>query len=771
MAASDAIPVPRKNTAFRMTFPVYDTSGALKSSLASADSEISLDGAAFADCTNEVTEIGSTGFYYIDLTSGEMNADTVAYKLTGTDINALTAVIYPEEAGDYRAAVTSIGAGVITAASIDTGAIDADAIAADAGTEIGTAVWASAARTLTAATNITSTGGTTVPQTGDSFARLGAPAGASVSADIDAISAQIDSIGSGTGAALNFAVSEDNASAPIKTISSVGTQTGTYANTLADDGTTHQIASVGNAIDWVYGFDCGPAKSASKVVLRSNMAATGDTVTVSAYNFSTLGWDVRTTITGTAETLRDVPLLSVHTGTGADKGKVYTRFTFSEADAGTLVIDEAYVQAQQSGSLTGYALGAIWINTAGSNTNTVPYVDGTADNPVSTWAAALTLSAAIGIKRFKMAAGSSITLTADSSEYELLGDGLWSLALGGQDVSNSYFLKASVSGTGAGTNTIFEDCQVNASTSTGPAYFVRSGFNTPSGSPFNAAAAGQYVFNDCISLVAGSGTPYFDFAGTGGATGVNFRRWSGGSNTTLDSNCVMTMEVVTGGGQTVTTGGANVEVRGICRAVSVVLSASETVQVAAVTGPVTISGTAVAATVNLYGVHGAVTNTSTGSTVNALGQIAAILADTNELQTDWANGGRLDLLIDAIKVVTDALPNSGALTDLATAAALATVDGNVDAILVDTDTTIPGLIAALNDIAASDILTTALVESYAADGAAPTLSQAIFLIQQFLYERATVGTTVTVKKLDGSATAATLTLDSGTTPTSITRAS
>ncbi len=136
MAASDAIPVPRKNTAFRMTFPVYDTSGALKSSLASADSEVSLDGAAFADCTNEVTEIGSTGFYYIDLTSGEMNADTVAYKLTGTGINTLTAIIYPEEAGDYRAAVTSIGAGVITAASIDTGAIDADALAADAVTEI-----------------------------------------------------------------------------------------------------------------------------------------------------------------------------------------------------------------------------------------------------------------------------------------------------------------------------------------------------------------------------------------------------------------------------------------------------------------------------------------------------------------------------------------------------------------------------------------------------------------------------------------------------------
>lgn len=37
------------------------------------------------------------------------------------------------------------------------------------------------------------------------------------------------------------------------------------------------------------------------------------------------------------------------------------------------------------------------------------------------------------------------------------------------------------------------------------------------------------------------------------------------------------------------------------------------------------------------------------------GNVAAILADTNELQTDWANGGRLDLLLDAVKAKTDQL--------------------------------------------------------------------------------------------------------------------
>ena len=39
------------------------------------------------------------------------------------------------------------------------------------------------------------------------------------------------------------------------------------------------------------------------------------------------------------------------------------------------------------------------------------------------------------------------------------------------------------------------------------------------------------------------------------------------------------------------------------------------------------------------------------------GIVDDILADTDELQTDWVNGGRLDLLIDAIKDKTDDLPS------------------------------------------------------------------------------------------------------------------
>lgn len=79
-------------------------------------------------------------------------------------------------------------------------------------------------------------------------------------------------------------------------------------------------------------------------------------------------------------------------------------------------------------------------------------------------------------------------------------------------------------------------------------------------------------------------------------------------------------------------------------------------------------------------------------------QLAAIVADTNELQTDLANGGRVDLLIDGIKAKTDNLPSdpadqslvesaiTTATSGLATASALTTVGNNVAAILADTGT-------------------------------------------------------------------------------------
>jgi len=69
-------------------------------------------------------------------------------------------------------------------------------------------------------------------------------------------------------------------------------------------------------------------------------------------------------------------------------------------------------------------------------------------------------------------------------------------------------------------------------------------------------------------------------------------------------------------------------------------------------------------------------------------EIAAILADTNELQTDWANGGRLDLLLDSASA-GGGLDAAGVRTAIGLASAnldtqLSAIDTVVDSILVDT---------------------------------------------------------------------------------------
>jgi len=82
---------------------------------------------------------------------------------------------------------------------------------------------------------------------------------------------------------------------------------------------------------------------------------------------------------------------------------------------------------------------------------------------------------------------------------------------------------------------------------------------------------------------------------------------------------------------------------------------------------------------------------STTWTTTDAANLAAILADTNELQTDWANGGRLDLILDSRSSQTsvDDLPTNSELTT-----ALGTAD---DAILT--------AISALNNLSAAQVIT------------------------------------------------------------------
>ncbi|MDB4263162.1 hypothetical protein N9842_03045, partial [Porticoccaceae bacterium] len=182
-------------------------------------------------------------------------------------------------------------------------------------------------------------------------------------------------------------------------------------------------------------------------------------------------------------------------------------------------------------------------------------------------------------------------------------------------------------------------------------------------------------------------------------------------------------------------------------------------------------------------------------------EVAAILADTNELQTDWANGGRLDALLDSAIAKIDVVDGvvDSILVDTGTTipATIATIDSVVDAILVDTAvigaagaglTAVPWnaswdaevqseVTDALNAYdpptkAEMDATwTTAQTESYASDGATATPAQLLYMILCAVSEFSISSTTITGKKVDGSTTAMTWTLDDATSPTSRTRAS
>lgn len=103
--------------------------------------------------------------------------------------------------------------------------------------------------------------------------------------------------------------------------------------------------------------------------------------------------------------------------------------------------------------------------------------------------------------------------------------------------------------------------------------------------------------------------------------------------------------------------------------------------------------------------------------------------------------------------------------DAITAAKIA--DGAIDAATFAANAITASALAA---DAVDEILDDPLSDSVPADGALPTVRQALYMIAQFLTERSVSGTTLTVRKVDGSTSLMTFTLNSSSAPTSITRA-
>jgi hypothetical protein len=254
--------------------------------------------------------------------------------------------------------------------------------------------------------------------------------------------------------------------APSSYVLSTGTQTaGTYQSVDTSNGVYHTHTDSGGLLSLYYEYSLKSDEEAVGIVFKGRITSSNDSVFIQAYDWVNSVWVSVHTLVGTnttTDTNVSSALVSKYTGTGLNSGKVRIRFINAVTlTTATLYIDQMIIGKTITGRSVGYADGAIWIDDTTTNTNTVAFIDGTADNPVSTWAAALTLSASTNLKRFRLTGNTSIILSALSAGYEIVGG---NVNLGSQNVSSSRIYYSTITGIqGAGT-ALFEafNCVINA---------------------------------------------------------------------------------------------------------------------------------------------------------------------------------------------------------------------------------------------------------------------------------------------------------------------
>ncbi len=428
-----------------------------------------------------------------------------------------------------------------------------------------------------------------------------------------ATQAAVNSIGAASGGSVNIEASEDNTGgAIIDGVTFVGSISGgTFADTAVEGG-NHTMDDAGNIIKIVYGFNVTGSKVSTGVTYIVNLNGNTDEIVLKAYDHVNIGWDIVSTISGTggaAYASATPALLPRHTGTGSELGKVYLYFDTVSTTPSRLDVKLLLVSAVSTSTSVGYANGAYWIDSAGTSGVEIG-TNGTADNPCP-WANAITMNATQSLNRFHIANGNTVTLAANSDNLTLLGEG-WTLALGGQSIDGASFTGATnVTGTGTATaRPKFIDCNFGATATIPPSIVEHCGF----GGTFTGGTAGDFDFHECFSQVAGASSPTFVFSGLGSTVNIGNRGWFGGGNYTLDSDCVLSHEVVAGGHTNITANGASVELRGTTKKITLAVTGSEVVNVIGVTGLVTINGTTsvAASIINLSGVAGQVTNNALG---------------------------------------------------------------------------------------------------------------------------------------------------------------
>lgn len=159
-------------------------------------------------------------------------------------------------------------------------------------------------------------------------------------------------------------------------------------------------------------------------------------------------------------------------------------------------------------SATGYQDGAVWLDTVNGTAGTTLWTNGVAHLPCNTIANALTVCAALGVKKIRVVNGSSVTFAASMAGYSLIGE-QWTLALGGQAIDGATITGADVSGTASGTTTAyFTSCTFIDATL--PGFIAKNCTFTSTVTLANTATG--YFMNDCRGSTSSMTFPRFAYA-------------------------------------------------------------------------------------------------------------------------------------------------------------------------------------------------------------------------------------------------------------------
>lgn len=341
-----------------------------------------------------------------------------------------------------------------------------------------------------------------------------------------------------------------------------GTQTvGTVANVTAQDATYHTHTDVAGAMNLYYEANIGAGGVPSTATWRGYLQSGNDSLEVYGYDWATSGWIRVGTIVGTAgatvQTLT-FSLFSTMVGLGADAGKVRLRFTDGAFTLTSATFATDQLLATFTRGVEGYEGGAIWYDDENVNTNTVVGIDGTPQNPVSSFAALDALLTATRLHKVEVAPGSTLSPTGAQNGRVFSGVG-WNLALSGRQYNDCTIIGAKISGNSSGSGNAFVACYYDAAVQLGPCRMSGCGLGAGT---MTIASAGDYQLDDCRSRVPGASTPVIDFSAYG-ATNMGIRNYSGG----ISLQNLAVGDVVSVGGPdlgtvSVSGSGGSVDVRG-----------------------------------------------------------------------------------------------------------------------------------------------------------------------------------------------------------------